>query len=119
MENIIFIIVVALGWLIRIALKKKKETTQSKIKNTHHSFFKELKAFSDQLVFDSLPKSSVDTLTKKDEFKTEEFEEDDSTIQDKAGSGKEVVETKIKKHIKNPNFLKQAFVLKEVLERKF
>ncbi len=119
MENIIFIVIAVLGWIIRSIIKKKKaEKLKDKV-IFKEDFFAELKRFSNQLILNN-PISGDESKHSEKVIKVEsdDHEIDQTDLVPKLSSRKKT-SLNIKNKIKDPNYLKEAFLLKEVLEKKF
>lgn len=120
MENIIFIVIAVLGWIIRLIIKKRKAEKLKDRVNYKEDFFAELKRFSNQLILNS-PVSGDKSKHSEKVMKLEsnnEHEIDQTDLAPKLSSRKNT-RLNIKNKIKDPNYLKEAFLLKEVLEKKF
>ncbi len=117
MENIIFIVIAVLGWIIRSIIKKRKAERSKERVISKDDFFLELKKFSNQLILNNpvnTRKKATGTIVK-----AETSSEGKKSIKLSEGSSVRTKSAlKIKNKIKNSNYLKEAFILKEILEKK-
>lgn len=119
MENIIFIVIAVLGWIIRSILKKRKAEKLKDRVNYKEDFFAELKRFSNQLILNSPVSGDKSKHSEKVmQVESNDHEIDRTDLVPKLSSRKNT-RLNIKNKIKDPNYLKEAFLLKEVLEKKF